>query len=200
MDLLDENFENKAKNYAKYVEVKGVRHILHTERQPPKTCLNPIFCKNIEILGNLNLTFDVCIRAEELPDLYKLAKLFPKTNFIINHMGNLDIEKWSDKVYRNLWKINIKKLSSLSNMFCKISGLSSSVEEKILPAINYCFDTFGSERVMYASNFPVCNLYDGMNSWTKTLINITLPRGNKFQQSFFYDNANRIYNLEAQND
>lgn len=53
-------------------------------------------------------------------------------------------------------------------MVCKVSGLNPAgawTDETLRPAVDICLDAFGGDRVMYASNFPVCNVATGMAPW-----------------------------------
>jgi len=54
----------------------------------PEYFLDPKFVKGMQILGELGLSFDLCVRPEELPDHIKLVEKCPDTRFILDHCGN----------------------------------------------------------------------------------------------------------------
>ena len=83
-------------------------------------------------------------------------------------------------------------------MVCKISGLNPKGEwsaETLKPAVDIALDYFGEDRVMFASNYPVCNIATGLSPWIEALMKITEERGSEFQNKLFRENAKRIYGL-----
>ncbi len=197
VDMFDKKLEEKIKEFYISDSVSSVRYILHVPTEKPGTCLEEQFIKNINILGKYNLQFEVCMRAEELPDLITLARMCPETDFILNHMGLPDLLKMkSSKEYANNWRDSISQLGKLNNVTCKISGLSSSDIDRIKPLILHCFNSFENNRVMYASNYPVCTLDFKVNTWTEALIEICKDYPEEFRDKFFYKNALKIYRIK----
>ncbi|MCI1930761.1 MAG: amidohydrolase family protein [Clostridia bacterium] len=185
--------------------VKGVRHVLHVPSAKRKTCLKKEFIDNVRYLGKKNLLFEACLRNEELEDLCTLAKACPDTKIVLNHMGivNPDIIakhnlSEAEKIYKEIWISNINKLGSLGNVWCKISGLNPSgewTENALKPAVDFAIDAFGEDHIVFASNYPVCNVSTKADPWIKALINITESRGSLLQQKLFYENAKKLYKL-----
>jgi predicted TIM-barrel fold metal-dependent hydrolase len=185
--------------------IKGVRQVLHVPSALPGTCLGERFLENVRYLGQKGMVFEGCVRNGELPDLYQLAKACPDTTIVLNHMGIVDPDIISreqpseeEKAYKEAWIRNIKNLASLPNVVCKISGLNPAGVwdvDTLRPAVEVALEHFGEDRIMYASNYPVCNVATGMAPWTDTLIQITESRGTGFQNKLFYENAMRVYRL-----
>lgn len=202
-DMLDEDFEAFISNYKEKSVVKGLRHILHVPTEAAATCLKPLFVKNTKILGHHGIMFEACLRAEELMDLYELAKECSNTIFVLNHMGLVDITAFQDakrKAYVEGWKNGIKELASLPNVTCKISGLASADVAIVEEAVEFCFDQFGEDRVVFASNYPVCLLDIKLTDWIDAMLIIAHRRGLVFTDKFFYKNAERIYGIGEKND
>lgn len=197
--------------FKEYVErfaspyVKGVRQVLHVPQALPGTCLGQQFLDNVRFLGEKGLVFEGCVRCRELGDLYETARACPGTVIVLNHMGIVDPDIISrenptelERQYRDTWIQNLKKIASLPNVVCKISGLNPAgawTDDTLRPAVDIALDSFGPDRVMYASNFPVCNVATGLSPWIQSLMRITAPRGAEFQKKLFYENAKRIYRL-----
>ena len=204
-DLTKESFADYIKKYNDIKCIKGVRQVLHVPSAKPKTCLSEIFIKNVKLLGKLGLVFEGCVRVEELGDLYMLAKECRDTVIILNHMGIVDPDIISsvtptdkETKYKEDWIKNLKDLASLSNVVCKISGLNPAGEwntDTLRPSVNTALDIFGENRVMFASNYPVCNISTKLDPWIKAVIEITKDRTEKFVNKLFYENANKIYKL-----
>ena len=204
-DLSKVDTKQYVDQYGKDAVVKGVRHVLHVSSSLPKACLSPVFIDNVRYLPKRNLLFEACMKTDELEDLHTLAKACPETTIVLNHMGSVDphiISKkqptQSEQAYKDKWQINIANLSRLSNVVCKISGLNPSANwdhSTLEPSIEYCFEAFGEERIMFGSNYPVCNLSTGLDPWIQALIQITRHKSKIFCENLFYNNAARIYGL-----
>jgi L-fuconolactonase len=64
--------------------------VLHAETAEKAMCLKPQFVASVKLLGELGLSFDLCMRPGELSDGLALAKQCPGTRFIVDHCGNAD--------------------------------------------------------------------------------------------------------------
>eukprot|EP01052_Picozoa_sp_SAG31_P045215 SAG31_NODE_8172_length_1504_cov_1.169395_2_plen_195_part_00 len=87
-DPMEPEFEAYVRRNAPNQYVCGLRRVLHPPECGPGYCLAPQFVKGIQLLGELGLTFDLCLRPGELSDGAKLAALCPGTTFIVDHCGN----------------------------------------------------------------------------------------------------------------
>ncbi len=70
--------------------IKGLRQVLHGADTPPQHCLQPDFVRDIQLLGELGLSFDLCLRPGELAHGVQLVDQCPGTRFIVDHCGNAD--------------------------------------------------------------------------------------------------------------
>ena len=68
--------------------IRGYRQILHPPNRAKGLCLRPQFVKNVQLLGRMGKSYDICIRPDELADGCKLADLCPGTRFVLDHCGN----------------------------------------------------------------------------------------------------------------
>jgi predicted TIM-barrel fold metal-dependent hydrolase len=185
--------------------IKGVRHVLHVDSSPGGTCLEPRFMRNVGLLGEYGLLFEACLRCEELEDLVSLARACPGTNIVLNHMGivkpeYIDPNRTEPEVvrYREQWLRDIDALAALPNVCCKISGLNPEgpwTPETFQPALAFCFDAFGGERVLFGGNFPVCGLSLSLGDWVDALLLLTCGRSQTFRDKLFFGNAQRVYGL-----
>jgi L-fuconolactonase len=177
--------------------IKGIRQVLHGESTPAGTCLDPKYIKGIQLLGERGLSFDLCMRPNELTDAAKLAKACPGTRFILDHCGNGPL--FED---RSKWEKGIAELAAQKNVVVvKISGIIAQTEgrkwapEDLAPVINHTMKVFGPDRVMFAGDWPVCTLGATYRVWVETLREIVADRPAQEQSKLFHDNAVRIYGL-----
>jgi predicted TIM-barrel fold metal-dependent hydrolase len=65
----------------------------------------------------------------------------------------------------------------------------------LAPIINHCLDTFGPDRFIFGSNWPVCTLTSSYEKWVNLLLEVVQRRSDEFKNKLFYENAERIYEL-----
>jgi L-fuconolactonase len=98
------------------------------------------------------------------------------------------------------WQRAIERLALKRNVHCKISGVIESLPggwttEQISPVVNHCLDTFGPDRVVFGSNWPVCLLGGTLRNWVKALGEIVAARAPAERSKLWAENALRIYRL-----
>jgi predicted TIM-barrel fold metal-dependent hydrolase len=188
--------------------VQGVRQVLHGGSTPRGYCLKPEFVAGIRVLGEKGLKFDLCMRPDELEDGVKLAELCPDTQFIIDHCGNADPtafpgqSKSGEAPSHSVdgWKRSMEALAKRPNTVCKISGVVAHAPKgwtaELLEApVNFCLDTFGPDRVVFGSDWPVCLMGAPLRDWVAALREIIAPRAIEDQSKLWSGNALRLYNL-----
>jgi len=205
VDLSSPDAPKTLRKYEGHPFVRGVRHVLHVASSPQGACLEDVFVGNVRLLGDLGLLFEGCLRCPELGDFVELARRCPGTRMVLDHMGNVDPEIIAmerpgaeQTAYADQWRRNISDMSDLGNVCTKISGLNVSGDgtiDVLAPSLEYCFEAFGEDRIMFASNYPVCRLSLGGRPWVEALLSITAERPQLFQDKLFSRNAIRIYNL-----
>lgn len=127
-------------------------------------------------LAPLGLSFDAWLLEPQLSDLIDLARRFPDTTIVVDHVGTpLGISAYAGRREDRFddWRHAIETLAAVPNVFIKVGGLAMPFagfpplppgsEEPLSvylarqwsPYVNACIDTFGVERCMFESNFPV---------------------------------------------
>ncbi len=162
---------------------RGIRFITTWDASPdvssrvknPKLLADPVFREGFACLERYNLSFDSWLYHPQLLDLADLAKAFPYTMIILNHIGGpLGIGPYAGKreeVFQ-VWKRGIAALAVCPNVVVKLGGLgmplngfgwferpmplgSAELAQTMAPYYNYCIEKFGVNRCMFESNFPV---------------------------------------------
>ena len=180
--------------------VKGVRTILHDPDRPRGMCLTPQFKENIRLLGELGLSFDLCMRPAEIQDAVELVDACPETRFIIDHCGNMSVQPDQQQDHPD-WETGMRRMAECEHVFCKISGIiATATRGAWQPAdlkqnIDFCLDTFGEDRIFFGGDWPVCTLTADFESWYQALRWIVRDRGEAFQRKLFHDNAEAFYRL-----
>jgi L-fuconolactonase len=176
--------------------IKGVRQVLHGEAERGY-CLRPEFIRGIRLLGKAGLSFDLCLRPDELADAAELIDLCPETRFILDHCGNARVQEKD----RRLWERDIAIVAERENVVCKISGVVAAATPgewtaaDLAPIVLHCAEVFGRERVMFASDWPVCTLTATYRQWVEALRAIVHDWSDADRRRLFYDNAARFYGV-----
>ncbi|MCF8341048.1 MAG: amidohydrolase family protein [Chitinophagaceae bacterium] len=155
----DNLLEEKLNQYSKQSILKGFRNII--QGRPDDFYLtNPDFHQFLKELKIYNFTYDVLVFEDQLRATIKCTEKFPDQKFILDHCGKPNIKA---KNHKN-WASNIKILASNPNMYCKLSGLvteanlNSWTYDDLIPYMEITAEHFGSERLCFGSDWPVCLL------------------------------------------
>jgi L-fuconolactonase len=137
--------------------------------------LDSKFREGFACLQKFGLSFDAWLYHPQLMELADLAKKFPDTTIIVDHIGGLlgigPYTRNREMVFRQ-WQQGINALAACPNVFVKLGGLgmeisglgwrekttppgSSELAEVMAPYFLWCIDKFGVNRCMFESNFPV---------------------------------------------
>lgn len=200
IDLLDIEIESLLEFYSAYPLIKGVRQLLNWSENPKYTAadrsddlLNHRWRNNFGLLKKYNLSFDMQICPEQMVDAIIIAKLYPDIMIIIDHAGMPIVE------YLDVWQKGIKGLACCPNVFIKLSGFGMFdhywTKETIVPYIEYVINSFGVDRCMFASNFPVDKLYRSYDEVIGNYIEIAQEYFSQEIDKLFYNNAQIFYKL-----
>jgi L-fuconolactonase len=194
VDLCDERVEAQLVRFAAHPRFVGVRHVLQDEPDDD-FILRPSFLRGIGKLAPFKLTYDILIYPRHLTAAVKLVQAFPQQRFVLDHLAKPPIKSGT----LSPWRENLRELGRFPNVLCKLSGLITEADHRawkrtdFLPFLHVALETFGPDRLMFGSDWPVC-LLAGRYEQTVDLVTKFLdslePRA---QDAIFGDNARRFY-------
>lgn len=196
VDLQAENVEDRLAHYAQFSKLKGFRHVLQGETDRA-LMLKPSFKKGISLLSKYNFTYDILIFPDQLEYAAELVKEFPDQMFVIDHIAKPGIK--NKKIAG--WKEDIQNIAEAENVYCKISGMVTEADlenwkkEDIKPYIDIVAEAFGTNRIMYGSDWPVCLLAASYDSVLDIVKEYFASFSKNEQDNFFGKNAFTFYNL-----
>lgn len=196
IDLLHPGLEQRLEKFSEEKIIKGWRHIVQAE---PKGFLeNPLFLENVKMLGSRNYTYGILVYHYQLPEVLDFVKKLPEQKLILNHIGKPDLKT----LERVNWSKNIRKLAEHENIYCKISGLVTEAEkgkwtkEMLFSHIEVVVKSFGINRIMFGSDWPVMLLNSNYSEWLNLLKEYFQTFSKKEQRKVFHQNAVEFYNLK----
>jgi L-fuconolactonase len=181
---------------AKCKLVKGIRRNLQDEHDT-EFCLRPNFITDMKLLAEFGFTFDLCIRHDQLPMAAELVRRVPQVTFVLDHFGKPDVRGRNSE----LWAANLKVLAAMSNVVCKISGLTTEADWKSWqPDDLKCYfekvvEVFGFDRLLFGGDWPVATLATSYVRWLETVQNYFSFAAETDQIKLFQTNAERIYRV-----
>jgi L-fuconolactonase len=196
VDLQAANIEERLQHYSRFKKMKGFRHVLQSELQRD-LMLQPTFRNGIKLLKRYNFTYDILIFPDQLKYIPLFVSSFPDQLFVIDHLAKPAIKEKEI----NDWKKDIEALAKLENVYCKISGMvteanwKSWLKEDFKPYMDVVVEAFGTNRIMFGSDWPVCLIAASYKETVDIAENYFSSFSKDEQHKFFALNAAYFYNL-----
>jgi predicted TIM-barrel fold metal-dependent hydrolase len=201
--LDDPEVEAVLAGHAGFPRVRGIRHKPkaapspdRVEKNAPGSMGDPAWRRGYALLQKYGLSFDLQTPWWHLEEAAVLARDFPDTRIILNHTG---LPGGRSPEGLAGWRQAMATLAACPNSAVKISGLGEPgrpwTVEANGPVVRATIETFGVDRCMFASNFPVdglCATFDAIFSGFKAIVHDLSAAD---QRRLFHDNAARIYRL-----
>ncbi len=205
---------------------RGIRHaaawnesdqIRNSHTNPSEGLLgDATFREGFACLAPLNMSFEGWCYHTQIPEMTDLARAFPDTTIILNHFGGpLGIGPYTGTREENLpgWRRDITELATCPNVVAKLGGINMKVNgfdwhkqdkppssEELAAATRvyyeHCMESFGAERCLFESNFPVDKITCSYNVLWNTFKRIAAGCSNSEKASLFHDTAARVYRID----
>lgn len=175
--------------------VKGFRRVLHV--MPDDLSEDARFRDNVKRLAGTGLTFDLCVLPRQLDKAIALAELAPDVTFILDHCGVPDIAGDA----RQPWRDAIADLAKRPNVIAKVSGVvayadaETWIADTLRPWVEYTVESFGWDRVVWGSDWPVCTLGGGLMAWVAATHALLEGASEDERRKLLSQNARRIWSL-----
>lgn len=196
VDLRADNIEDRLAHYSQFKKLKGFRHVLQGD--PDRALmLKPEFIHGIKALQKHGFTYDILIFPDQLIYAEELVRSFPGQKFVIDHIAKPYIKKQEMAG----WKKDIAAVAQHENVWCKVSGMVTEAhwqnwqEADFTPYLDVVFNAFGKKRLMFGSDWPVCNVAGGYDRMAGIVKNYTSKLSANEQVDFWGNNAVEFYNI-----
>jgi L-fuconolactonase len=194
-DLRSETIEERLSYYSQHKKLKGFRHVLQGEE--PAFMLQPSFLNGISKLHSFGFTYDILIFPHHLDAALELVKQFPQQPFVIDHLAKPYIKDKKTEA----WKKGMEALAACSNVACKISGMVTEADwnnwtaADLKPYLDVVTACFGTNRLMFGSDWPVCLVASSYSRWLQTVKDYFADIRIEERHNIFAENAIRFYKL-----
>jgi len=195
VDLRAANVEQRLEYFFQYPAIKGFRHILQAE--PDGFLLSNEFKNGVRALKGFGYTYDILIHPRQLKETIQFVDEFPEQAFILDHCGKPDIAHHN----KAEWEPLIRELARRPNVCCKLSGLLTEAKWKdwspadFYPYLDIVFEAFGTDRLQFASDWPVMLLSGIYVQWKSLLEKYMENYSEEERIKVFGRNAEIFYKL-----
>ncbi|WP_137113380.1 amidohydrolase family protein [Mesorhizobium sp. GR13] len=154
------------------------------------------FRRGFNELQKRDLIYDMDAGWPQMGKAYDLARAFPRATIILGHCG---FPRELNVPYFNEWRKGIRHLAQAPNVACKLSGLlmvdHNWTVDSIRPWIETCIESFGPERCMFATNWPLDGLHGDYVSLINAYREIVKHYSEDEQRSMFVTAAEGWYRI-----
>jgi L-fuconolactonase len=206
---------------------RGIRHSVPWDasddvpvvrvKRPPHLLVDDTYRAGFAHLARFGLSFEAWLYHTQIAELTDLARAFPDTTIILNHLGGpLGVGPYAGQreAIFSTWKTDIAELATCPNVVAKIGGLNMEINgygwhekpkpptsEELMEATRawyeYTIEQFGVERCLFESNFPVDKLSCSYAVLWNSFKRMTVGYSDAEKAQLYHDTALRVYRLEA---
>lgn len=204
---------------------RGIRYIASTDpdqaqwgatlMRPQGMLLDKKVREGFACLAPLGLSFDAWVYHPQLADLVDLARAFPGTKIVLNHVGGpIGLGRYKgkrDAVFAD-WSARIRELAACPNVYVKLGGMgmrmfgfdfhegalppsSEQLAAAWRPYVETCIAAFGPSRAMFESNFPVDKGSYGYGAYWNACKRLAQGASASEKADLFHGSASRFYRL-----
>ena len=197
VDLQAKNIESRLTYFSQFEQIVGFRHVVQSEMDPDFLA-RPDFLRGVQLLESFDFTYDLLIYPNQLNAGIEFCKKNSNQKIVLDHLAKPPIKTGDISE----WKKYIKKFKELENVSAKISGLITEAEwfnwneKDILDIIEISLDVFGSDRLMFGTDYPVLLVAEELSSWVSTFKKSIAKLSSDEIKKITIDNCVQFYKIE----
>ncbi len=195
VDFRNDNLYDRLDFYSQYEKLRGFRHIVQAESDD--FLKRPDFIRGVKELRAFDYTYDILVYPTQLDAALFFIRQMPEIKFVVDHLAKPYIKSG----HIEEWARDMKSLAQFPNVYCKISGMVTEADwkawkqEDFTPYLDVIFEAFGSNRLMYGSDWPVCLVAGDYASQKSILDNYLSSFPETEKAKIMGENATRFYSL-----
>lgn len=160
VDILAPELEDRLDRYCEHPKFKGVRHKIHDEVDEEWLARDDVD-RAFATLERRGIPYDLLVRPQHLHHVPPLAARHPELRMVVDHIAKPLIAQGSDL---RSWAGQMQTLADIPTTSCKLSGMVTEADwerwqpNDLKPYIDTVVNQFGFDRLMFGSDWPVCEL------------------------------------------
>ncbi|SDZ17805.1 L-fuconolactonase [Amycolatopsis xylanica] len=198
VDLTADDIDSQLARLANSGPLVGIRHQVENEADPGWLA-RPDVIRGLAAIGRAGLAYDLLVQTPQLAAARTAVDALPDMTFVLDHAAKPPIASgaWQP------WADEFAKLAERPNVYCKLSGLVTEADWNqwrvghLRRHAEHVFESFGAQRVMFGSDWPVCELAASYEVVVDAALSLTGPLSDLERAEVFEHTARRAYALES---
>ena len=197
VDLASKDCERQLLEFRQSPRFVGVRHIVQDEPDDDFLVRDAII-RGLKVLEKHGVPFDLLLYVKHLHHIPTLARAMPDLPMVIDHLAKPRIKHHSQED----WLPGFREASTYPNVYCKLSGMVTEADwnnwksDDLRPYVHHAMDFFGPDRLMFGSDWPVCELAATYEEVHEALVDAIGPISKTERHAIFGGTAARFYGIE----
>lgn len=197
------NFENPSdlahlRRLAKHPKFCGIRPMIQ-DIEDVNWMLRDDVQWGFQALIDLDLTLDALGFSRHLANFHTILTRYPELRVVIDHCMKPKICNHPDDW--QIWRDGMIRLARDTNASVKLSGLVTEANDgwnidDLRPYTDLVLTEFGANRVMWGSDWPVCQLQASYDQWIATAQDLTKHLNKDEKTRIFGATAADFYHLK----
>lgn len=196
VDLASPDCERQLLEFWGHPRFVGIRHVTQDEPDDDFIVREDVR-RGLAVLEKHGVPFDLLFYVKHLRHAATLARAFPDLPMVIDHLAKPRIK---DRQVDD-WLPHFRAAAAFPNVFCKLSGLITEADWRgwtaadLTPYVRAALDLFGPDRLMFGSDWPVCELAGTYGEVHQAAVEALGPIAESERDRIFGATAQRFYNL-----
>jgi L-fuconolactonase len=181
----------------------GVRPMLQ-DLDDPRWVLRPTVLSGLRAAAQLDLRFDALVKLPQLPALCELRQRLPELRIVVDHAAKPQLSQGATWSGWSAWRAHLTELASSRATYCKLSGLVTEASaswtlDSLRATFEFARATFGAERLLWGSDWPVIDLDADYLRWRAAADALTHGWNSRERDHVFGGSAVSFYGLTSPN-
>jgi L-fuconolactonase len=195
LDLADRDFPRRLEHFRKDSKFVAIRPMIH-DVPNDAWILEPQVLGNLKHISEVGFRFEFLTFPRHLPYVLRALEQVPELHAVMDHLSKPPIAKGALEPWASL----MTQVADYPNVYCKISGMvtearhDSWTPESLAPYVHHVIDVFGSDRLIFGSDWPVCRLaaeYSQVVAVARSILSDRIEAGG--MEKVMFKNAERFY-------
>ena len=159
VDFASTRSDEQLERLATRPKLRGIRELIH-DMPDRNYAVSDEHIRGVSQLQRYGLTYDLLLQPVHLRPALELVRKFPDQPFVVDHLAKPRIAAGE----LSPWREEITALAQCENVYCKLSGMATEAKWRdwqprdFRPYFDVVLESFGADRVMIGSDWPVCTL------------------------------------------
>jgi L-fuconolactonase len=196
VDLASPDCERQLLEFKDHPKFVGVRHV--TQDEPDDDFIvRPDVIRGLKVLERHGVPFDLLFYVKHLRHAATLAEQLPDLPMVIDHLAKPHVR---EQVLDD-WLPHFRAAAAFPNVYCKLSGMVTEADwsrwtaADLRPYVQMALASFGPDRLMFGSDWPVCELAATYEQVYNALLEALGPVSESERAAIFGGTAARFYRL-----